>query len=161
MSDAAKYANAFADVFQQAADAVLEEKQNAEDRIADLESQRAEIDTEIERLRSQLEEVENNIAVGLRHAAKGAGIKLELKQKMNGGAPPVVTGSGGKAPDAVLAKVLSIVPLGRQHASTFGAISKSVDIADGKEIAKVLKRLAAEKKVKTIGERRGKRYFRE
>jgi hypothetical protein len=161
MSEAAKYANAFAPVFKQAAEAAIEEKDRVVQLIEGLEQERKQIDDKVAEMREQLQNIDNNIVVGLSHAAKDAGLKLELQKRVNDSAHTDSAATAPRSSDSDLTKVLTIVPLGRKSAATFGAISKTVDIADGKVVAKALKHLVTENKVKTMGERRGKRYFRE
>ena len=59
-----------------------------------------------------------------------------------------------------LSEVLARVPEGRRDAMTFGGICKAVSISDGTVIRAALKQLIKDKKIKTFGERRAKRYYR-
>ena len=76
--DAAAFANEFMDVFQKAANAAKQEKEQIVTAIGKLNQQRESIELQIKEKEQQLSEVEDNIAKGLAHAARAAGVRLEL-----------------------------------------------------------------------------------
>lgn len=85
--DAAAFANEFMDVFQKAANAAKQEKEQIVKAIGDLNQQRESIELQIKEKEQQLNEVEGNIAKGLAHAARASGVRLEIggtKQKPDG-----------------------------------------------------------------------------
>ncbi len=76
--DAAAFANEFMDVFQRAANAAKQEKEQIIKSINKLKQQSESIEQQIKEKEQQLNEVENNITKGLVHAARAAGVRLEL-----------------------------------------------------------------------------------
>ncbi len=74
----AQYADRFKSVFEQAAEAAVGDKQKLQQDVAALNEKRIEIDQQIEALEKQLAEIDDDILVGLKHAAKEAGVRLEL-----------------------------------------------------------------------------------
>ena len=75
---AAQYADRFRSVFEQAAEAAVGDKQKLQQQIAALQDKRIEIAQQIEALEKQLAEINDDILVGLKHAATEAGVLLEL-----------------------------------------------------------------------------------
>ena len=76
--DATAFANEFMDVFQRAANAAKQEKEQIIKSINKLKQQSESIKQQIVEKEQQLDEVEYNIARGLAHAAREAGVSLDL-----------------------------------------------------------------------------------
>ena len=75
---AAQYADRFRSVFEQAAEAAVGDKQKLQQQIAALQDKRIEIAQQIEALEKQLAEINDDILVGLKHAATEAGVLLGI-----------------------------------------------------------------------------------
>ena len=159
MGEAARFSNVFAPVFKKAAETATEEKRTLLERIEGLRDQRKEIDEELEELQDQMTSLDEAITLGLTHAARDAGLKLDLNKPANGNSPAGRGGSSSTVSAEGIKAVLTKVPEGRKNAMTFGSIKKAVDLSDDKLVASILKRLVSIEKVKTVGERRGKRYY--
>ena len=159
MSKSAEYANVFAPVLAKAAETATNEKRSLQDRIDGLKTQRDGLDREIKSATQQIAALDDDITVGLAHAARQAGLKLNLHGKTDRNALHTQNGGAAKASDEHLSQLLGAVPEGKRGAMTFGMISKAVKL-ESKILSDALKRLLAKKEIKSSGERRSKRYFR-
>ncbi len=159
MGEAARFSNVFAPVFKKAAETATEEKKLLLDRIEKLREQRVEIDDELEKLQEQMTSLEEAITLGLTHAARDAGLRLDLNRPVNGNSPGGRVGTGATVSAEAIRAVLTKVPDDKKSAMTFGSIRKTVSLSDDKLVASALKRLVSIDKIKTVGERRAKRYY--
>ena len=159
MGEAARFSNVFAPVFQKAAETATEEKKTILEQIENLRDQRQRIDNELEQLQQQMASLDEAITLGLTHAARDAGLKLDLNRPMNGSATSARGGSSTGVSAEAIKAVMTKMPAGRKNALTFGSIRKAVAMSDEKQVASALKRLVSIDKIKTIGQRRAKRYY--
>ena len=141
MGEAARYANAFAPALKQAAEAALSEKKQAEERIVTLRQQRDQVDAQIRDIEKQLESIDVDIAIGLAHAAKDAGLKIDVSRRVNG--KPEATGTAPRANEDNLQKIWATLPLGDKNAMTIGEIIKAAPVDDKNVISSVVKRLVS------------------
>ena len=78
MSQVAEFANQFKAVFEKAAEASTNMRERIENEIAKLKQKRAEINEKIRDLDMQLQELNQDVAAALQHAAKDAGLQIVL-----------------------------------------------------------------------------------
>ena len=159
MTRASDYANTFAPAIQQAVEAVGKEKEQIKNEIEQLQSQRDQIERDLAELQRRIESMDHDVAIGLTHAVRSAGLKVNLATPVNGKASTSSSHSNQALTDEVVSKVVAAIPESKSHAVTIGALRKEIKISDTKVLSSALKRLIAQKKVKTVGERRAKRYF--
>ena len=122
----ANYANAFASVFDKAAETATSEKQKVEQEIKELEEQVKTMTDEISQLNKRLAEIDDDVALGLKIAAKNAGVKLELGTGQKRVRP---TGSGIKRLSttelaAATSEVMKVLP---SQTGSFMSIREIVD----------------------------------
>lgn len=83
MTDAAAYANQFATAFKKVAALGAQEKSKILGKVDQLKAQRQELDDKIRELDKELKGLDENIWVGIRHAANDAGISIDqIKSKI-------------------------------------------------------------------------------
>ena len=147
----AKFIDQFRTVFQKAADAATIERERIQAEIATLTEKRTELDKEIHELEKQLDALEDDIAVALKHSAREAGIKLEIGARA--AASRGAAQAHGKTAEQERATVLAWLKENKgKH--TGGEVKKATKIE--RNVAVVLKDV---KGVKSEGERRSKVYW--
>jgi hypothetical protein len=156
MAEPAHYAELLAPVVALAAEMAQDDKKSVQDQIDTLEARRREIDVEIEETRKHLDEIDSSIAVGLTHAAKDAGLKINLEAQKSEKTAPASTATEPAVPLRVL---IDNIPSGVENAVTIGGIKKTLNVSDSKLVMSALSKLLRNNTVKTVGQRRGKRYY--
>lgn len=138
----AEFANQFSTIFKRASETAIKEKAQLTKNIETLESQRQDIDNQIADLEKQLQEVDGDIAVGLKIAAKSAGVKLSLD-----GAKPTRTGTGRKRMskdemEKAIGAIMKALPgkTGKFVPVAEIADKASLDIASARSVLQKLKR---------------------
>ena len=158
MTRAAEYANAFAPALKQAVELAVTDKAQTEKKIEELRAKKERIDQELMQLQHHLDSIDRDLALGLTHAAREAGVRVNLADGGNG--------SGRRAPadrkptDEDVKKLVAVLPQGEQNAMTMGAIKKAIDISDVQIVPAALSHLLSDRNAKAVGQRRGKRYYR-
>jgi len=153
MSKSTDFANVFAGVMKTAAETAATEKSRIQEQIDAIEQQRKEAEKQLAELHKALVTLDEDIAVGLQHSARDAGIKINIgavKKHMAAAAPK---------DDKILDAIVRVVPEGKSNAVTSVQIAKDAKL-DGGVVSKAMPRLLRSKSVKKIGERRAKRYYR-
>ena len=145
-----KFIDQFRTVFEKAASAATSERERLHSELAKLKEQRTVLDKEIQDLEKQLDVLQDDIAVALKHSAREAGIKLDIGARGSGKAPAQAhTRSAEQERAAVLAWLKE-----NKGKHTGGEIKKATGIE--RNVAVVLKDV---KGVKSEGERRSKVYW--
>lgn len=158
MSRAAEYANALAPALKQALELSVEDKAHTQKRIEELQAKKEQIDRELMALQQHLESIDSDLALGLTHAAREAGVKVNLVDGRNSSGNRAQ--SDAKLTNEDVRTILAVLPEGKQNAMTMGALKKSVDVSAVQIVPAALSRLLSDNRVKTVGQRRGKRYYR-
>ena len=150
----AQYADRFKSVFEQASEAAVGDKQKLQQEVAALNEKRIEIDQQIEALEKQLVEIDDDILVGLKHAAKEAGVRLELG---NGKTKEPAKEPGGESKRVTRAElqgaadaVLKALPAKTEEFIAMGEIAAESGV-DLKNCRSALKRLKRDKLAKNNG----------
>jgi chromosome segregation ATPase len=157
MADPDRYAELLAPVVALAAEMAQDDKKSVQDHIDTLEARRHEIDLEIRQIRKHLDEIDSSIAVGLTHAAKDAGLKINLDAQKS---EKTATVSESPTPATPLRVIIEHIPSGLKNALTIGQIKKALNVTDSKLVMPGLSKLLRNNTVRTFGQRRGKRYYR-
>ena len=151
--DAAAFANEFKMVFTKAAESARQEKQSLESRLAQLKSNRDQLEHDIKELQQALEEVDSNIAVGLKHAALDAGVRLEIGN--NHRQPSSESDRLTKDElSAAAEKIYRALPQVNGRYFSIGDLSSSTGLPTG-AIKSALGRLKREKRAVSNGKRGG------
>jgi chromosome segregation ATPase len=147
----AKFADQFLPIFQRAAVTATGERERIKAEITKLNTQRAELDVRIKSLERQLDALESDIAVALKHAAREAGLKLDIGTHQPAAKASAAT--PGKSAEAERAAAVSWLKQNKgKH--TGGEIRKGTGIT--RNVAILLRDV---KEVKSEGERRSKVYW--
>ena len=148
----ATYANAFATVFEQAAQIAKTEKQKIESDIAGLEIERERLVDRLDDLYKRLGAIDEDVALGLKIAAKNAGVRLELnsgaaRPKRSGGVKQRLSQAELAAATTAVIKVL---PTQNGMFMSVSEIAEKADI-DPDGIRAALRKLRTEKHVESNG----------
>ena len=155
MMDAAGFANLFSPILKEVTEGAAEERTTLRQECEELTEHRNRIDAEIAELDKHLNTIDEDVALGLAHAARGAGVTVGSNR-----------GNGSKQrgrprpSENDFNKVLDVVPDGKETAMTIGQITKALDLPDSTVIGTALKHFIKLRTIETIGERRAKRYYR-
>ena len=125
-----------------------------------LAAQQKQIDSEIVELERSLGSIDKEIALGLTHAAREAGVRVVLADGPMESAKPAAGAAAADSLEKYLDRVLNVIPDGVEKALTIGKVTKSVDIEDPTIVASCVRKLLKTGKITSVGERRAKRYFR-
>ena len=152
----ATYANAFASVFDKASETATAEKQKVEQEIEELEEHLKKMTDEIFQLNKRLAEIDDDIAIGMKVAAKNAGVKLELNSGQKGGR---ATGTGIKrfSPTELTVATSAVLKVLPSQTGGYMSIREIVEKSRlEKDVVKAaLRKLKAENKAGSNGVRGG------
>jgi hypothetical protein len=152
--DAAAFANEFSPVFQKAARAATEERERIKQQITTLEAQRNALSEQIDGLWKELEAIDDRIVVGLKEAARAAGVKLELSN----GKSKTVSKDGSKSMSSAEAVAAADAVYGALPPKSGKTFTSQADLAakigmDGAVVQKALGKLKRDGRAKSNGKR--------
>ena len=151
MSKAASdFANEFRTVFQKAAQAAQAEKEALASRLQEVKAKRDALDAEIQEIKTAIGDVDAKVAVGLKHAALDAGVKLQIGR--NG--PQSASGSRQAKRDtaAAMEKVHQALPIKNGKYMSSSDISARIGV-DLPSVKYALAKLKKQGKVESNGKR--------
>jgi len=157
MSTAPKHADIFSQALNGIFDEVEADRARLKGKVDKLKSQQQEIDAKIDALEKGVAKVDEDIAVGLKHAAKDVGVSINVfdtaapKKKVNRLTP--------KASDPEIASVLLFIPLKEKHALKVGEIRAKTKF-NRREIEWIIGRLLKAGKIQKIGTGNQTTYFK-
>lgn len=148
----ATYANAFATVFETAAETAKTEKQKIESDIAELEAERNRMVDRLDDLYKRLATIDEDVALGLKIAAKNAGVRLELN---NGAVRPKRPGGIKQriSQAEVAAAATAVIKVLPTQNGTFVSVAEIAEKAgvDPDRVRAALRKLRTEKHVESNG----------
>ena len=147
------FADQFRAVFERATQVANQEKESLTNRLEEHTTKLEELDHEIQGIEKSLAEVDANIFVGLKHAAREVGLKLDLAIK-----PLIASNGAGRTRridehlEAAMDRVDAVLPAnGERHLPT-REIAERAGV-DGQTVRNVLARLRSENRAESNGKR--------
>ena len=155
MMNASGFADLFAPILKEVTEGAAKDRTTLQQEMNTLTEHRNRVDAEIAQLEKYLDSIDEDVALGLAHAARGAGVTVGLNRGNGSKQSPRPRPSEND-----FKKVLDAIPDGKEKAMTIGQITKALDLPDSTVVGAALKHFMKERKVETFGERRAKRYYR-
>ncbi len=159
MPDAATLADQFRSIVDDVTKMAAEDRKSLQDQLNALMNQQTEIEKEIAELEQHIASIDKDVAVGLSRAARDAGVRVKLVGGKNGKDAKQKT-PRKRLSETDVKKVLDVIPDGEDDALTIGKITKAIGASDSTLVAAAIKQLLKDRAITSVGERRGKRYFK-
>ena len=115
-----------------------------------------EIEADIQETQHFIEQIDDDIAVGLKHAAKDAGVKIDVPAAI---APKKVNRLTPKASGPEIESVLMFIPLEKKHAVKISEIRAKVEF--GRKVLEwIMLQLFKMGKIAKVGKSNQMRYYK-